>query len=143
MLLGLNIFELIAGAVFGLAPSIVCRSWWLLFMVPVCSILWAWTGSGHGAFWRKVLMPTLSICAIFAVKHHWQAFIGLPFMIGALSIGYGVPSTRPPDPGSFLGRFWWGKTDGITEEEHQDHAEFLTRFTIYIVLGLCFIPAFL
>lgn len=142
LILGLNVFELAIGAVFGAVPAIWIH-WWALATVPACAFLWAWTGAGHGAVWRKVLMPTLVCGAIFAVRNHWQVFIGLPFMVGALSLGYGIPSTQPPDAGSPLGRFWWARTKGTTEKEHQDKAELFTRATIYAILALSFIPAFL
>lgn len=141
MIFGLNLLELLIGAIFGAVP-VIWIHWWALITVPLCAFLWAWTGAGHGVIWRKVLMPAITVGAICVTRHSWHPAIGLPFMMLVLSLGYGIPSTRPPDPGSMLGRFWWSKTDGITEKEHQDHAEFLTRFTIYIALGLCFIPSF-
>lgn len=150
MVLGLNVFELICGAVFGFAPALLFFSKpagavvpVLFFTVPLCSYLWAWTGAGHGAVWRKVVMPAFVCVAIFVVRHHWQVFIGLPFMMGILSMGYGIPSTMPQDPGSPLGRFWWKRTKGATEKEHQDAAELRVRATIWGALALCFIPALL
>lgn len=141
MIFGLNLLELLIGAIFGAVPAIWIH-WWALVTIPACSFLWAWTGAGHGAIWRKVLAPSIACLAIFAVRHHWQVFIGLPFMMLVLSLGYGIPSTQPLDAGSPLGRFWWGRTSGSTEKEHQNKAELFTRLTIYVLLAACFIPAF-
>lgn len=142
MIFGLNILELVIGAVFGFVPIIWIR-WGVILTVPACAFLWAWSGAGHGNFWRRMVMPGIVVASIFMARQHWQVLISWPIMWGVLSIGYGIPSTMPQDPGSWLGRFWWNRTEGDTEKEHQDKAELLTRITIYALLALSFIPAFL
>lgn len=132
----LNKYELINGAVFAACLSVLI-GWWALPLIPLFAFLWAWTGAGHGAFWRKILMPFIVCLVVFLFHNHWSKYwIWLSFPLSAivLSLGYGIPSTQPPDPGSPLGRFWHKRVP--------EYSEFLTRATIWILLALSFIPAF-
>ena len=133
MIYGLNVEELIVGGVFGAFLSVFIGAWAIL-TAPLCAFLWAWTGAGHGAIWRKVLMPAIACLAIFAVKHHWQVWIGFPFMCLVLAQGYGIPDSG--DKGSPLGRYFTKKFQGSHWK-----ANLATRATIYGLLLLCFIPA--
>lgn len=130
----LNKEELIIGGIFGGLLAIFIGPWAVLTAL-LCSFLWAWTGAGNGAIWRKVGCPLVACGSIFLVHHHWQVWVGFIPMVIVLSLGYGIPSTQPPDAGSPLGRFWY--------KISPKYANVLTRGTIYTLLLLCFIPAFL
>lgn len=134
MMLNLNIEELIIGAIFG-GVSFPIIKWWALLTVPLCSFLWAWTGAGHGAIWRKGGCPIVAIGSVYIVRHHWSAWIGLIPMIIVMAQGYGIPTTQPPDPGSALGR-WAFKL----ARRKEWLAEIITRGIIYLMLAVCFIP---
>lgn len=135
MIYGLNVEELIVGGVFGAFLWVFIGAWAIL-TVPLCAFLWAWTGAGNGAIWRKLGCPLVACIAIWMVDKNWSVWIGFLPMCLVLSMGYGIPSMQPPDEGSPLGRFWFKKFKG-----NMQRAQWATRATIYTLLALCFIPA--
>ena len=93
-----------------------------------------------GGSWKKSVRrfgcPIILYCSIGVSTHTpvigWQgAIIGLLGGLSAilLSIGYGLPSTQPPDEGSALGRFYWNLTTS-----NQMLSNIATRLTIYTAL---------
>lgn len=133
MIYGLNVEELLVGAVFGAFLGFWLHAWALL-TIPLCSFLWAWTGAGHGAIWRKVGCPLVACMGIFLMLHHWQVWIGFIPMCIVLAQGYGIPDVNDPE-GSPIGMFYMNKFRSIWK------AHLATRTTIYGLLLLCFIPA--
>lgn len=77
----------------------------IAFMTLICGFLGAWGGaSGTSLNWRRTGIPLLlTLLAVIYLKSWW--IITIMSMIGALSIGYGIPDY--PDEGSSLGRFWY------------------------------------
>lgn len=133
----LNKNELLVGGLFGLSFSWVF-GWWVIPIAGATALLWAIGGKyGHG--WRVWCVPLVVIIANFLIHSHtwWQLF-AYPAGCGVLSIGYGIPSYQPPDAGSALGRFWWRIT-----KQNTFLTNFLTRATIYALLGIAFLPVYL
>ncbi len=105
----LNRQELVVGSVFGVAWCMFI-GWWLLLTVPVCALLWALGGAtGWSASIRRLGCPLAVTGALFAngVLPWWQSGLTIILCWAALSVGYGIPSSQPPDPGSRLGKFFW------------------------------------
>lgn len=108
--------ELLEGFLFGLVSCLSIGFYGVLIGI-LCSILWRFGGIGWFGtnLWRRIGIP-LVLCTAFALsKHSWIPIISFPLMWASLSIGYGTPSTQPPDEGSWLGRrfgkwtrcVWW------------------------------------
>jgi hypothetical protein len=115
--------ELTIGFIFGLCFSPII-GWYALCLAPATSWLWAKSGAPNSnKFYRRIGVPLLT-----------AAFTGLWWSIpGAwalLSMGYGIPSTQPPDEGSTLGKFWFKVCGGSEKLAH-----IATRSTIYILLA--------
>ena len=91
---------------------------WSLLIGLICGILWVLGGMGWLGYntWRRLGIP-LVICPLIAISRHtWIPLISFPLMFGTFCLGYGIPSTQPPDEGSWLGRrfkkwarlvWWW------------------------------------
>lgn len=138
----LNLNELLVGF---LVPFVACVYWIGWWSIPVCAataILWA-LGGAYGHSIRVWGVPAL-LCGSVGLTHQsWVASFPYFLMVGALSIGYGIPSTQPPDEGSALGRFWWNSrfVRGFYYSETREMwTNFLTRGTIYT---LFFAPSLL
>lgn len=112
---------------------------WALPMAVVTSLLWAVGGAEGG---KKVVrrlgvpLTITSVCALFA--HSWVPFISVPLAFGVLSIGYGIPSTQPPDEGSWLGQYCFELAN-----KNECLAEIYCRTIIYAFLIIAFLPCFL
>ena len=137
MIFGLNKEELVIGGLFGAFLGIWIGPY-ACFTIPTCAFLWAWTGAGHGAIWRKIGCPIIACFSTMIATHgNLYVWLGFPFMCLVLSLGYGIPDKT--DSGSPLGRFWYWRV--FSENEKRAHVA--TRATIYLLLLLTFIPAFL
>lgn len=137
----LNKSELVIGLIFGLIFAVKI-GWWALALAPVTSFLWAAGGLWNKAF-RRIGCALLPCLAVWAVSGWWWAILAFPLAFGVLCIGYGIPTTQPPDEGSFLGRFAYSlvsQQSGWTVVEKEQIAEILTRTLIYFLLSVAFIP---
>ena len=87
--------------------------WWVVLIAPITAFLWALGGaSGYTAAWRRIgVSLVLGIVLSISSKNLWCLLSILP-AFGFLCLGYGIPSTQPPDDGSVLGRFFWKLTGG-------------------------------
>lgn len=70
----------------------------------------AWVAGGQGWLgtkgWRRIGVPLL-VCLPFALSGHILGAVISGFgQFGVHCIGYGEPSTQPPDIGSWLGRIF-------------------------------------
>lgn len=131
--MNLNKEELIIGAVFGLT-FVFNLGWLVLPVLAATSFLWA-LGGQYGGGIRRWGVPGVVVCAAFILSRHGSVFLAYPLGVAVLSIGYGIPSTQPPDSGSALGRFWYKINPSL--------ANVLTRVTVYILLVLAFLPVYL
>lgn len=113
----LNKEELAYGFVFGASMAY----WTHLWAIPtavICAYLWARSGmEGEAKFWRRVLCPVIQNAALTISIQYSPEFIIASMAAGAcatmmLSVGYGIPSTQPPDPGSVLGRYFFRLAKG-------------------------------
>lgn len=108
----------------------------ILLVSIIAGLLGSYAGcDGTSKAWRRFGIPALiMLFALFFIPSWW--LITIMFMSFALSLGYGLPSIFPPDEGSFIGRFWYKKTDNYKL------SEILTRLTIGlgIILTLIVIP---
>lgn len=80
-------------------------------VAPFAAFLWALSGSEskyNWKLWRRLGVPLLWAAAIYKVE---ALYAVLPALV-ALSFGYGLPSTKPIDSGSTLGRFVFQVTMG-------------------------------
>lgn len=121
--MNLNKEELLIGLIL---PTIFVywMGFWVVPVALVSSYFWALSGApGQEKLWRRLGVPVLVALGIYLHTHTNIIFFGILPAFGALSIGYGIPSTQPPDAGSALGRFWF--------KISQKYASWLTRLTIY------------
>jgi ribose/xylose/arabinose/galactoside ABC-type transport system permease subunit len=132
----LNKEELLIGAIFGLTFWFVL-GWWVIPVAICTSLLWA-IGGTYGHSIRVFGVPSIVCTAAYLLSHKWLVLISYPFGALILSMGYGIPSTQPPDAGSTLGRFWWGIC-----KQNPFWTDVCTRGTIYLLLGLVFLPVYL
>lgn len=129
----LNKEELATGFVFGICFWPIIGPLTLL-VGTICSFLWALTGSGKSKLYRRLGVPLVPCAAIYLMTYNWHIWISLPLAYGVLSLGYGIPSTQPPDSGSTLGRFWYRVFNN-----NETKAHLATRGTIYLLLLVSFL----
>lgn len=126
----LNTEELILGAFYPLM-FVLWLKWTVLACIPITSFFWALSGSeGQLKLWRRLGCPLVVGTGLFLMNHNIYMIFGVVLSFLVLSIGYGIPSTQPPDAGSILGRFWFK----ISEK----YANVLTRTTIFTLLFFSF-----
>lgn len=136
--LKLNYEEMALGAAFGAALGFFVGPILAIIAALACAVLWAIGGAGFGRAWRFVGVPLVALAVIALARVpvatiHAIASTGVA--LGILTIGYGIPSTQPPDAGSFLGRFFYklAKQNGLK-------ANLLTRGALALLLGLAYSP---
>ena len=59
-----------------------------IIIMAICSILYSWGGVEYKAL-RRYLMPIVYFASAYGFTRNWKSFIGLPFAILGLSLGYG------------------------------------------------------
>lgn len=127
--------ELLIGALIGSAYAGYFGHWtWVV--APVVTALWRMGGAdGYSKAYRRIGVPA-TICGVCLILTGNYAFVvsGL-LMWGVLTIGYGIPSTQPPDEGSTIGRFFF-ELFGRDEKK----ADLATRAFIGFLLALCMAP---
>ena len=123
----LNKEELIIASIL---TAIVVPWPWVLVAIPVCALLWALSGDGKSKLFRRLGVPLVWAFSL----HTGFAFVCVLTGFLSLCIGYGLPSTQPPDEGSALGRFFWKLTGGNVLLSN-----ILTRGLIYIGLVIPFL----
>jgi hypothetical protein len=128
----LNVEELIIGAVFGLVFAFKLGLWAVPLAVAT-SILWALGGAVEKNY-RRVGCAVLPAVLGAFVLQSWQPLWAAPMAYGALCIGYGMPSTQPPDKGSFLGQLMSGWLSS------PQLANVMTRIVVYAIILISFIP---
>lgn len=113
----LNKEELAYGFVFG-ASMVYWTHLWAIPTAVICAYLWARSGmEGEAKFWRRVLCPVAQNVALAVSIPFSPEFLIASTAAGfcatlMLSVGYGIPSTQPPDPGSVLGRYFFKLAKG-------------------------------
>ena len=130
----LNKEELLIGAIVG-GLSALKVGWIALAIAPVTSFFWAYTGAGASKLYRRLGVPLVIASACAVVTHSWVPFISVPLAFAVLSIGYGIPSTQPPDAGSWLGRIAFKLA-----KSNEKKADLYCRGLIYALLTLAFLP---
>lgn len=106
---------------------------WNLAIGLLSAVLWAYGGAEFGKkVVRRLGVPVLIVVSAIFGGQPWWAVISIPLGFGILSIGYGIPSTQPPDAGSALGRFWYRISP--------KWSNVLTRATIAVLLTVAFAP---
>lgn len=96
----------------------------------IAGILGSFAGAdGTSKNWRRVGIPLLiTACAYYYLNNLWV--VTLMSLIGALSLGYGIPSYD--DEGSSIGKIWYRIT-------HQNHklADICCRGHIAFIKSIC------
>lgn len=104
-----EIGDLVAGFGYGLT-SCFFLGWSGVIVALGCSALWWMAGRGIGGtkLWRIIGCP---IVLCMSSGHTLAILISMCLQFGWMSVGWGVPSTQPPDAGSWLGRIFgaWTK----------------------------------
>lgn len=113
-------------------------SWWALPLALLTSFLWAYTGWGASKLYRRLGVPLLCGGIVALVYHSLIPLISVPLAFGVLSIGYGIPTTQPPDEGSLLGQVCFELSN-----KNERLAEIYCRTTIYTLLAIAFIPCWI
>lgn len=129
----LNKSELVLGAIYG-GVWAYFLGWWALLTVPACAVLWAVGGSGYGHAWRVVGCPVVLGAALWLSKHDLTPPAAAALSGVVLSLGYGIPTTHPVDPGSPIGRFWFQLL-----QMRENAASAATRATIGLLIALSFV----
>ena len=120
--------DFIAGFAVGQVTMFVIGAWSLL-LGAITGLLWVAGGRGWLGtnLWRRVGISFIISTTFAVAKHSFLPLIAFPLMWGSMAIGYGTPSTQPPDAGSWLGRIF-GKW---------------TRVAWFIILAIAMLPLFL
>jgi hypothetical protein len=130
-----EIEDILLGCILG-ALTFPIIGLWSLVSVVACAYFW-WKGGRKGNSWQVYGCTVSCYLPMFLVSQNWMVLIpAIPTGV-LLSMGYGIPSTQPPDKGSTLGRFFYKYFD-----EDEKKANFFTRGTIYAGLVICFIVAY-
>lgn len=120
--------EAIVGAIFAISFS----GWlgpWVLAAAPLCAWLWALGGATAKGI-RRIGCPMVVGAALWHTTGNWVAsLIWVPVAWVTLSVGYGLPSTQPPDAGSVLGRWAYAVC-----RKNERLASILTRS---LIIGVC------
>lgn len=131
----INKEELLIGAIVGLCfiPIIGLVA---LPMALATAILWNLGGAdGFSKAYRRMGVPLVTCITVAVVKQSLTPLISLLPVWGVLSIGYGIPSTQPPDAGS-----WLGREALMLAKGHEKRADLYCRGVIYALLALAFLP---
>ena len=123
----LNAEEYLIGSFFSLV-FIPVIGMWAVLLAPLQGLLWSLSGAGYSKLFRRLLVPAIPIVVIVIQTGYLGIIFSLPLAFGVLSLGYGIQDST--DKGSWLGRFWY--------EKYPEHANFLTRFTIYFLLAVSY-----
>jgi len=133
----LNQEELIIGFTVGICSCLVI-GFWAIPVSLVTSFSWSYTAAAASKLYRRLGVPLVISSACAVVAHSWLPLISVPLAFGVLSIGYGIPSTQPPDAGSWLGALCLVYMGGDEKK-----ANVLCRVIIYTLLALAFTPCLL
>ena len=144
MLMKLLPVDLLIGALVALPMTI----WLGQYAIPIIvgsAYLWS-LGGQRGHSYRSVwitLLLNLPIIWITPYPHLWPLLSAVPMGV-IMSLGYGLPSTQPPDSGSPLGRYWskrftrvTGSGDFVPDEMK---ATIAARGTIILGVWTCMVP---
>lgn len=131
----MNLSEVLIGAVFGSA-WFYFLGWNVLWIAPVCAALWSLGGTYHKAFRRVgcAIVGGLIVGVTLGPQWPW-GLVTAACLYGALSVGYGIPTTSPYDPGSWLGARVYELCN-----EHEEDSDFMVRFIIGTMVAGCFAP---
>jgi len=124
--------ELSVGA-FVQFPFYYMIGWWVLVLMLVSALLWAYGGASHTSkSWRRWGVPTAAGVAVVAFNPTMWPLLGwIPAGWGALTLGYGMPDQN--DDGSFLGTLM------LRVLKDYKTADMATRVTTYVLYWLSFI----
>ena len=81
--------EIFIGAVIQF-PLYFIIGWKILFIMPLCGLLWRLGGVEGGVKWARWAVVPLIICTItFVMLHSWWIFLAAPFMVKLMPFSYG------------------------------------------------------
>ena len=93
---------------------------------------------GEDKFWRRLGVPIVTSLVSAICLHSYVPLLSILPVYACFTIGYGLPSTQPPDEGSALGRFWY---KFFKQDYHK--ADVATRATIYLLMLMGNLPTIL
>jgi hypothetical protein len=101
------------GSILGAIGLLFGLSWFFVLTVPACAILYAVGGDEkYQSGYRDVGCAAVNSIALILATGN-LLFLGAGLAVfGVLTIGLGLPSTQPPDPGSPVGRLAWKLANG-------------------------------
>ena len=105
--------DFLYGAILGAIALLFGAGWFGLVTIPACAILYAMGGDNDWkSVWRDFGCAAVnSICLILATGN--LLFLGAGIAVyGLLTVGLGLPSTQPADPGSPVGQIAWRLAKG-------------------------------
>lgn len=96
------------GGLFGAVPLLFGAGWFCTFTIPVCAILFAMGGDdNYESGWRDIGCSAVNSFVLILATGN-LLFLGAGLCtFGLLTVGLGLPSRQPYDPGSTLGRIAW------------------------------------
>lgn len=106
----------------------------IFLVAAVTGTLWSLGGHLNQAY-RRAGVPAVIVTCVGLTLQPMTAEFALRLLVAysvmflATSLGYGVPSTQPPDEGSAIGKFWYRILKDL------DKANFATRMTVGAVFG--------
>lgn len=148
----LNRYELFLGGLIGLF-FIPLFGLGTIVIAPLMAFLYALGGApaqdGGNKLYRRLGCAIVPSVALFLKIQHFNPWLlgseGLAFAV--YSIGYGIPSTMPPDEGSFMGECFFNLATRLmphsSQVAHEEYASVMTHFTILLLLALAYTPLFL
>lgn len=110
------------------------------------SLLGAYGGQGYKSYRRMGIPVFITILALLYLKHWGCIFI--MSMVGAFSVGYGIPCLSDPDPSS-IGKFWYKIVTALWYQFFlytipiqiiDSLVNMLTRCTIALMVNLSLLP---
>jgi hypothetical protein len=128
--------DYILGALYGLGFIFLVGAWCIPILV-LTSLLWG-LGGKYGHAIRVFGIPIASYGIVWLLRSHSILALVSGALTGAVfSLGYGIPTTQPPDEGSGLGRFFYNLFN-----KNNFLANLFTRGTIYLLLAISSIHSF-
>lgn len=137
----LNKTEVLVGFAHGAWAMALIGLWWGLALGAGTAALFALGGAGQKLY-RRIGVPAAVAALLVFGTGKWLMIVAGLSGFAVLSIGYGLPSTQPPDAGSWLGRYVFAKLN-LTPHNAKDEllANLIIRGGLLIAFVLPFMVA--
>lgn len=137
----LNKTEVIVGFAHGAWAMVMIGLWWGLALGAGTAVLFALGGAGQKLYRRIGVPAAVTALLVFSTGKCMMLLAGAAGF-EVLSLGYGLPSTQPPDAGSWLGQYVFAKLN-LTPHNAKDEllANLIIRGGLFIAFVLPYVVA--